>query len=614
MRANMTAIAYIDAPRFQNALIAGIHYVIGDKDYINKINVFPVADNDTGTNLAFTLNDVLDRLANDRPINLEAFLETVADAALDGARGNSGAIIAQYFEGFRNSAGDRERLDAKNLAIAAVAAAESAWTALANPVEGTMPSVLQGFGDEMLRCANEGMSDIRQQFERGLDAARNVLANTPNQLPVLKQAGVVDAGGQGFVDLLDGMWNFMLDGKISPTEAAAMQPGQSIEVLQHDATDSGYRYCTECMVSGENVAREQLLSELNALDSSSLVVAGSKGKLRVHIHTNSPAEVFLTCEKFGQVSRQKADDITRQQHLALAGRRVVIVTDSGADIPEADIERHNIHMVPVRLNFGDQGYLDKVSITPQEFYLKLENIEEWPQTSQPAPGDFIRQYDLIVSHGLTVVAPTLSAKLSGTLQAAEHAASRFEPGKVRVVNTQNATAGQGLIVLYAAEAADEGMDADQVVRLIEVISERTGTYALIQELSWGVRGGRIPAFLKILAEKLFLNPVLAATDSGQLSVRGVVFGRKNQHLKFARLVVRRLKKDKLYRFIICHCQAPDAARDVQQLLLERHPQVHSCQITDAGPAVGVHLGPGGLVVGVQEYLPPTQLWHEIKES
>jgi DegV family protein with EDD domain len=368
------------------------------------------------------------------------------------------------------------------------------------------------------------------------------------------------------------------------------------------------------MVSGENVAREHLLSTLSALDSSSLVVAGSKGKLRVHIHSNKPAEVFLACEEFGQVSRQKADDIHRQQHLSMAARKVAIVTDSGADIPEADIDRHNIYMVPVRLNFGDQDYLDKVSITPQEFYLKLEKIVEWPQTSQPPPGDFIRQYDLLVSHGLTVVAPSLSAKLSGTLQAAEHAASRFEPGKVRVVNTQNATAGQGLITIYAAEAAEEGMDADQVVKLIEVISERTQTYALIQDLGWGVRGGRIPAFLKVLAEKLFLNPVLAATDSGQLSVRGVVLGRKNLHLKFARAVVRKLKKDKLYRFIICHCQALDAAKEVQHVLFERHPQVHSCQITDAGPAVGVHLGPGGVIVGVQEYLPPIELWYEMKES
>ena len=610
----MAAISYIDAPRFQNAIVAGIHYVIGDKDYINKINVFPVADADTGTNLAFTLNDVLDRLAHDCPANLKDCLDCVADAALDGARGNSGAIIAQYFEGFRNSAGDRERLNAEDLAIAAAAAAQSAWTALANPVEGTMPTVLQAFGDEMIRCTDESMTDIGQIFERSLDAARNALANTPNQLPVLKQAGVVDAGGQGFVDLLDGMWNFMLDGKMEPIQAGRMQQDAPPEMYHHDAADSEHRYCTECMVSGEDIARERLVGKLNALDSSSLVVAGSKGKLRVHIHTNSPAQVFLACEEFGQVSRQKADDIHRQQHLAMASRKVAIVTDSGADIPEEDIERHNIYMVPVRLNFGDQGYLDKVSITPQEFYRKLENIEEWPQTSQPAPGDFIRQYDLLVSHGLTVVAPTLSGKLSGTLQAAEHAASRFEPGAVRIVNTQNATAGEGLIALYAAEAAEEGFDADQIVKLIEEISGRTQTYAVIPDLSWGVRGGRIPAFLKTLAEYLFLNPVLAATDAGQLAVRGVVLGKKNQHMKFARLVARKLKKDKLYRFIICHCQAGDAAMDVQHQLLERHPEVHSCRITDAGPAVGVHLGPGGIVVGVQEYLPPAELLYEIENT
>ncbi len=598
------AILYLDAERLQRALRAGIRHVISRKNHINKINVFPVPDSDTGTNLVFTLNAVLEAQQGSRFSTMAELLKQIAEAALDGSRGNSGAIMAQFFQGFRESAQQLTVLRAPQLAVAAASGARSAWGALAEPVEGTLPTVLRDFGDELKAQVAKGVQDIRELFARGLERARISLANTPQQLPVLRQAGVVDAGGQGFVDLLEGIWGYIEDGRVDDAVEDDEEPA-ALAAEVHLQDTGGHRFCTECLISGSNIDHGRLREHLTGLDCSSLVVAGSKQRVRVHIHVDSPAQVFLACETFGRVTRQKADDMQQQQRVIQQRSRVMVVTDSGADIPEDELERLDIHMVPVRLMFGDQDYLDKVSITPPEFYDKLSQSDEYPKTSQPPPGDFRRQYELLTSHGHQVVSIGVSRKLSGTLQAAESAAAHYGDRQVSIVNSLNASTGQGLVVLAAAEAAAAGMSARQVKQTAESARGRSRSYALVQDMSWGVRGGRIPAWAKKLVDWLHVNLLLTNTGDGRLAVRGVVFGKRDPYDKFARQIVRKLDQHKLYRVLIGHCQAEAVARRIQQYLLEHHGRMHSCMITDAGPAVGVHLGPGGLVVGVQEYVPVT---------
>jgi uncharacterized protein len=138
------------------------------------------------------------------------------------------------------------------------------------------------------------------------------------------------------------------------------------------------------------------------------VVAGGQRRARVHIHTDSPGEVFRICSEFGEIRQQKADDMTRQHGLMNQAGRVAIVTDSAADLPAEEIDRLGIHVVPVRLNFGDEEFLDKLTITPAEFYRRLESPTTHPQTSQPPPADFRRQFELLTSHGLEVLGVQLS--------------------------------------------------------------------------------------------------------------------------------------------------------------------------------------------------------------
>ena len=597
------AITHIDAPRLQQALLAGIANVLKRRDYINKINVFPVPDGDTGTNLAFTLASVRQAIERSAERSLPELLEDIAEAALDGARGNSGAIMAQYFQGLSESSREFQVLDASRLALVSQRAAKSAWGAMSNPVAGTLPTVLEDFADELGRMTQDGIDDIRALFLQGLKRARHSLATTPEKLAVLREAGVVDAGGQGFVDLLEGIWRYMRNGKVPRLEKPLVHSNAE-HAGAHAAGPEQHRYCTECLVRGEQLDIASLRQKLEGLNASSLVVAGGARRARVHIHTDAPGEVFKICAEHGEIGQQKAEDMSRQHGLMNQRGRVAIVTDSAADIPGEEMDRLGINVVPVRLNFGEEEFLDKLSITPPEFYRRLAESPVAPQTSQPPPGDFRRQFDLLTSHGLDVVALQISSAVSGTFQAAQAAAARADAERISVFDTLNGATGQGLMVLWAAEAAARGWERTAILSRLAEIRSQFRTFVLVRDLSWGVRGGRIKPWMEWVSRRLHLNLVLANTAQGKLGPTGVLPGRGRAVSRFARFVLKRMQGDRVYRVIISHTNALDDARRLRDILLAGHPQVDACWIEDSSPAIGCHAGPGALMCGIHPWTPP----------
>lgn len=594
MRRAAPAIAYLDGDRLMRALSAGIAHLFQRREYLNRINVFPVPDGDTGTNMAFTFKTILEAASAGRPDRVDALMARIADAALDGARGNSGAIMAQYLHGFSEAIAGRRLLTADGFARASQAGAAAAWKAMSSPVPGTLPTVLEDFSSELAERVAKGVDDIRALVRFGLERARRSLAATPELLPVLKQAGVVDAGAQGFVDLLEGINAYIELGRVDrlPEGFAESMPAGTGEL-----TVGEHRYCTECVIEGNALDRDAIMQRLTALDASSLVVAGGGRRVRVHIHVNQPAEVFLACEAFGAIVQQKADDMQRQHGLLNQPGGVGIAVDSGADIPPSEIERLAIHVVPVRLSFGDREYLDRVSLSAPEFYALLENASEAPLTSQPPPQDFTRVYTLLTSHGYDVISVGLSQKLSGTTAAALQAAARQPPGRVRVFDSFSASAGQGLLAMIAAEAAKLGMTAGEVEALLLEMRPRTRVVAVADDLAWAVRGGRVPGWVKWLTGFLHINPVLTASRDGRLTLGGFHAGRGARPEALARSALRRMDAERMYRVLIAHANHAEGAAELRRLILQQHGRVHSCHVTDAGPALGVHLGPGGLIVG-----------------
>ncbi len=358
-------------------------------------------------------------------------------------------------------------------------------------------------------------------------------------------------------------------------------------------------------MSGSDIDRRKLRESLAELGDS-LVLAGTKRKAKIHIHVNEPAAVFEIGRQFGAVSAEKADDLRRQtQSSHEARRRFAVITDSAADIADLDIERLDIHMVPCRIQFGARGYLDKVTITTAEFYSELANNPEHPTTSQPAPGDFRRQFQFLASHFPDVVSISLTGAASGTLEAARSAAARVDgPGKVHVINSLNASLGQGLLCVVAAECAEAGMDCDAAIALVRSLIPGTQTFGVARDLSYAVRGGRIPKWADLVTRLLHLTPIIRMTGDGRVRPTGFLLGRRRRVERFARHLARRVSCVGPLRVGIGHAACPDDAARLERLLRSRIADIRRLSIVELGTALGVHGGPGMLIVAIQPFVDP----------
>ena len=592
-----------------DALVSGIHQVISEQEYLNRINVFPVADGDTGTNLSLSLGATLATINQPGEKHLGTLLASIADTLLDGARGNSGAIVAQFFQGMSDSAGDLTRFTTYTFSKAVSQGSEYAHDALSNPQEGTILSVIAAFAQALkMRVASDCEGDFPALMTSALQHANTALAKTQQQLDVLRKAGVVDAGAKGFVALVSGMSEYIRHGLVFEEPDLSVLFSEDEPVLTvGSGEDSEYRYCTECIVTGADIDRRKLREALSCLGDS-LVLAGTKRKAKIHIHVNDPDAVFDTGREYGDVSAEKADDMHRQLHISHdATRKFAVITDSVADITDEDMERLDIHMVPARIQFGSRGYLDKVSITTEEFFTELATNPNHPTTSQPSPGDFRRQFQFLASHFPDVISINLTCAASGTFAAAELAAERTNAhGKIHVINSFNASMGQGQLVVFAAECAKAGVSAEKTVAAVEALVPQTRTFALLRDLRYAVRGGRLPAWVKTVADVLRFIPIIRTTTDGRIATASFMFGKHNRIARFARHIARRVATYGSLDIGIGHAICPEDAAELERHLREQVAEISKLTVTNLGTGLGAHGGPGTLLVSTQPHTePPT---------
>ncbi len=565
--------------------------------------MYPVADSDTGTNLSLSLSAALAVVSRAGEKHLGTMLAAVADALLDGARGNSGAIVAQFFQGMSDSAGEITRFTSYTLGKAVASGSEYAHDALSKPREGTILSVIAAFAEGLRQSTEreDHLGDIMREAVRRTFVA---LDNTPNQLEVLRKAGVVDAGAKGFAELVAGMSEYLDTGKVVPAPDLSLlhEIEPAVDFVEADNV-SRYRFCTECLVTGQDIDRRKLREALAELGDS-LVLAGTKRKAKIHIHVDDPDEVFEVARRFGDLGAEKADDMHRQQHSTHEHRRnFAVITDSAADIADADMERLDIHMVPCRIQFGDRGYLDKVSITSEEFYHELETNPHHPTTSQPAPGDYRRQFQFLASHFKDVLSISLTGAMSGTYEGARSAAERTSaPGDILVLDSRNASMGQGQLVVLAAECADRNLDFEDTVAAIRRQVPLTRTYALLDDLRYAVRGGRLPGWVKTVASLLRLTTIIATAPNGRVTLSGFLVGKRNRVSRFARYVAKRAPQDQPVDVGIGHAVCETDAEQLEQEIRRRLQAVKRMTRTEIGTALGVHGGPGTLIVSMMPHL------------
>lgn len=603
--AGLEKITYLNGTRFKRAIIAGAKRVIARHDHLNKINVFPVSDSDTGTNISITLSAGLKAVATEKSDLLPSVLAAFADGTLESARGNSGTIFAQWFQGFYDAADQLEQIDTQQFIELFAKAAAHAYMAVAEPVEGTILTVLNETTNH-LQSLKVVPGDFAHLFDELMRSAKQSLKDTPKKLKVLKKYGVVDAGAQALVDFFEGIAHFINQGDLKNLDAeiAAIVESELEEECLHSANenidDYTYRFCTECVIVGNNINQQLLKQDVITLGDS-LVIAGSKRKTKIHMHVNHPAELFSKCRNYGKLYNEKADDMFHQIKDAHAKHSdVAIVTDSAVDLPQAVLDSLNIHIIPIQIHVGDDAYIDRISITQDEFYAIVDQQGILPKTAHPTYRDFKAKYQFLTSHYKSVISLHLSHTMSNTVGAARLVQRDLNNKNVEVVDSLSVSAGQGLLVQYAADLANAGYTADEIVKRVNVAIDKVQIYALVGDLEYAVKGGRVPRFIKKITDLLNVRPILNIAPGKKAKICGVIRSKHHHTRIFAKKILSKLEANKRYRIGLIHCQSPEQGQKLLEMLTLKSRNIDSSFLVNCGVTIGSHAGPGTLGVAIQE--------------
>ncbi len=350
------------------------------RDRVNALNVFPVPDGDTGTNMALTMTGAMEAL-EDLPDDATAaeVAQKLAYGALMGARGNSGVILSQIFRGFANGIGVASQIDGRDLARALDGARETAYKAVMRPVEGTMLTVIRGAADAA-HAASETKPGITDVLRAALDGAEVALEGTPQQLDILRQAGVVDAGGQGVVYILEAL----LRSATGETELPADVPADGaiggdmafLDQVEELHGEDAFGYCTNFMVFGEGIDPERERDRIAAMGQSAVIV-GDESMLKVHIHVLNPGEVLTYALTLGDLDQIKIDNMSKQTE-ALSGQRAAAT--SAPAIDEADRVHGTVGIIAVAAGEGISNALLSLGVT---------RIVEGGQTMNPSTQELL---------------------------------------------------------------------------------------------------------------------------------------------------------------------------------------------------------------------------------
>jgi DegV family protein with EDD domain len=579
-----------------NTFAAGGSRVIANQGELNEINVFPVPDGDTGTNMAFTFHSILE---NGRVYDSAGkTMRSIAEQALIGARGNSGIILAQFFGGLSEVIGEEGTVPVSLFARGVRHAVKGAYAAINRPVEGTMLTVIRDWSEAVGSVAHK-ISDFAHLFEQTLRVAAGSLRKTRTQLAVLEKAQVVDAGAAGFVHFLRGALDFIRTGR--KPELVSESPPELEDAHTPTVADEeiSRRYCTEALLRGEALDLNLIKRRLGGLGDS-LIVAGSASRARIHLHTNDPAGMFTAMRPLGELVQQKADDMIRQHEVVYHRKYpIALVTDSACDLPRELIDRYQIHQVPLSLSIGASRYLDKITITPKEFYTLLDASPEYPTTSQPGAAAFRHLFAFLGQYYESIIAIHLAGSLSGTCGVSAAEAARLTGSRISVIDSRHLSGSLGLIVLRAAEDIAAGKSHEQVVAAVESYRDKADILVSVQTLKYMVRGGRVSPLKGMLAGVLNLKPIVSVDKEGRSILYGKAFSRSANRNKILRMVRERHAVHPLLAYGVVHGHAEAGAERFSRELTKMlgFPPLFSMEIS---PVIGLNAGIGAVSVVTME--------------
>lgn len=459
----------INARMLQQMFLSGAATLESNKEKINDLNVFPVPDGDTGTNMTMTINSAADEVRCIENPTMDNLSKAISTGSLRGARGNSGVILSQLFRGFCKEIKEHEELDMKAIAVAMQKATETAYKAVMKPKEGTILTVARGIAEKTVEEA-ERTNNIAEAFENVLEHGEKVLASTPDMLPVLKQAGVVDSGGQGLLCVLYGCYD-ALTGKVSEFDItpATGDVANAATGAAFDDVDIEFGYCTEFIIKLDKEFTEEdedeFKSYLNSVGDSIVCVA-LDDIVKIHVHTNHPGEVFEKGLTYGQLSRMKVDNM-REEH------ENKIISQSAVD--KANEEKANEAVETPHVELKELGVLAVVpgdGLTEIFKGIGADATISGGQTMNPSTEDILNAVMKIPAKTVFVLPNN-----SNIILAATQADVLCDEKDIIVIPTK--TIPQGISALVSFDpTGDADSNKDNMMEAIDCVLSGQVTYAV----------------------------------------------------------------------------------------------------------------------------------------
>lgn len=587
----------MDGRRLYYTFIAGARKVIEHQIELNKINVFPVNDGDTGTNLASTIRAVIDSLHPHKSYKITA--DRIAETTLVNARGNSGIIFAQFLFGMSSETGNFKTITVTQFAESIKNSVRYIYEAVANPVEGTMLTVIKDWANYIYENRFR-FSDFNEIFLNSLQVLNKSLTETKTKLAVLAKSNVVDAGAKGFVVFIEGITEFITHRNLKELIQVKAETSVFEKIEETIPQKVDFRYCTEALIKNNNIDGKTLTSILERYGNS-IVVAGSYRMRRLHVHTDRPSVLFEELRNTGTIAYQKADDMVRQSDVVYNRKwKIALVTDSTCDLTKEQFDQYQINMLPININFGENHYLDKVTIQPEQFYSLLEENKSFPKSAQVNEKAFTNLYSHLASHYDSIIAIHLSDKLSGTFSSSQKAAraiGREFRKPISVINSRSISGALGLLVLRTAQAIEAGYSHDQIVAMTEIWARNIKVLVSVKDIRYMIRGGRVSATKGLIARIFNINPIVSLDETGKPIVFGKSFNQRSNMEKVMGYIMKLVKEKKLWNYIVLHANNDDAAKWYSDRMYEI-TTVKPVSVINISPVIGANAGIGAAAVAL----------------
>ncbi len=565
------------------------YFVMKERQHLNDINVFPVPDGDTGNNLLQTLKTIVTE--SKKYDSFTKTLDSISDSALIGARGNSGVIFAQFVNGMQKAHKPKEKINILEFAELVQQSYEYTLASLSNPVEGTMITIIREWGHS-LKGAISSKQRIRDVFSVTYEAMKKVLSNTKKMLNILTENDVVDSGALGFVLFIEGATKYFNNIEIDVSEYEEV----TFEDHHHFEGEVLYQYCTEGLVSYDNLNFDKLRHDIEPYGDS-LIIAQGKKRFRVHIHTNTPDEFFQVLKAHGTIERQKIDDMKLEMKIKNSSKKRVLVTDSIADISRDFLEKNSVVVIPINLEIDQVPYLDKLSINNKILFQDVSKYLEYPKTATPSIKYINDLFSKLLLQFDEIFVVTVSKELSGTHNVIKNEADKLsrKGKKIYVIDSKNNSATQGLIVQRMTELIDLDVETEEILNLIEKDATKTQILVCLDTFKYAMMSGRVPKVIGKIGMLLGIRPIMSLTK-GKGTAFGMALTKKGITKKITKLVESDLKKYGIDKYSIVHCLNEQLANEYKDLftsIIGKEPEY----ITEISSATAIHSGVGSVAIG-----------------